>query len=79
MIDVIHAEGKIVVDSQPYHLILTYISGSLSYRLVKLQISSITTMQHNAMPYNTIQLCDIRALFGIFLETNKHQNLTRRR
>ena len=27
----------------------------------------------------TIQYCGVTALFGIFLETNKHQNLTRLR
>ena len=26
---------------------------------------------------STIKLCGIKAFFGIFLETNKHQNLTR--
>ena len=29
--------------------------------------------------YNTTKLCDATALFGIFLETNKHQNLMKHR
>ena len=28
---------------------------------------------------SAIELCDLTALFGVFLETNKHQNLTRLR
>ena len=33
----------------------------------------------SASTMSTIQLCGITALFGIFLETNKHQNLMRLR
>ena len=36
-----------VPDSKPFHLIITSASGSCSFRLIKLKISSIKTMQYN--------------------------------
>ena len=53
-------DSQSVGDSHPYHLIIMYASDSWSYKLTKLQISNIKTLQ-----YNTIQCMFCIFSFGI--------------